>query len=151
MKSLFLLTPVVRLCLLGTCLYAMAGCATKSAPLLPSQLYSNAGTSRVGGAMRLESDKPVPRNPPRLPAGVKDSSLASDVGGVKPPPPPTLSSSAIPKVVSPVPGEADGYFSEVPAPFSALGGLFNSLFIPPAPPAPPAPTVISTATYREVK
>jgi hypothetical protein len=147
MKSLLLLTPFVRLFLLGAGLSAMAGCATKPA-LRPSQLYSDAGASPVGGAMRLGSDKSGPRTPPQLPKGVKDSSLASDAGAVKPPPPPTLSSSAIPKVVSPVPGEADGYFSEVPAPTSALGGLFDSLFVPPA---PPAPTAISTATYREVK
>lgn len=147
MKIPFLRTPVVRLCLLSACLPAIAGCATKPA-LLPSQLYSDAGTSRVGGAMRLGPDKAAPRNPPHLPAVVKDSSLASDVAAVKPPPPPTLSSSAIPEVVSPVPGEADGYFNEVPAQSSVLGGLFDSLFVPPA---PPSTTAISTATYREVK
>lgn len=147
MKARFLLAPLVRQCLLGVCLSAVAGCVTKPA-LRPSQLYSDAGTARVGGPMRLGSDKPVPRNPPRLPIVVKDSSLASDSGGVKPPPAPTLSSAAIPKVVSPVSGEADGYFSEVPAQPSVLGGLFDSLFVPPA---PPAPTAISTATYREVK
>jgi len=127
----------------------MAGCVTKRA-LRPSQLYSDAGTSQVGGAMRLGSDKQVQRNPPRLPIIVKDSSLDADPGPVKPPPPPTLSSSANPKVVSSVPSEADGYYSEAPAQPqpSVLGGLFGSIFVPPT---PPAPTVISTATYREVK
>lgn len=150
MKALSLLAPIVLPCLLGACLSGVAGCAAKPAPARPSQLFSSDLGMAPGGDMRLGADNPGPRNPPRLPIVVKDTSLASASAGSQPPPPPppTLKSSAIPKVVSPVSGEADGYFSGGPAQPTALGALFDSLFVPPA---PPAPTAISTATYQEVK
>jgi len=131
---------------LGICLFGAPGCATKPAAL-PSQLYSNVGTTQVGGPMRLAAGSTVLRNPPRLPLVIKDPSLAS---GAQPPPPPapTLKSSATPLVVSTVPEEADGYFAQTPAETSPLGELFGSLFVPPA---PPASTTVSTAKYQEVK
>ena len=129
-------------------LFGMAGCATKPAAL-PSQLYSDVGSARVGGPMRVAANRPVQRTPPRLPIVVqkKDPSLASADSQPPPPPTPTLSSSAVPKVTSPVPGEADTYFSDVPAETSALGGLFDSIFRPPTPP----PTTTSSAKYRVVE
>ncbi|MEI6035192.1 MAG: hypothetical protein WCS65_13055 [Verrucomicrobiae bacterium] len=120
-------------------------------PARPSKLYSDVGNMRVGGPMRLAADTPVPRNPPRLPIIVKSEAYAAAEakGGQPPPSPaPTLSSSATPMVVtSPVPAEADGYF-QAPAQTSALGGLFDSVFVPPT---PPTPTAVSTAKYQEVK
>ena len=132
------------------CLFVVAGCINKP-PARPSQLYSKIGNGQVGGDMRLAADRPVPRNPPRLPIIVKDSSVDADNGKQPPPPPPpTLSSSAVPTVISPVPGSADGYFGAgvVPAPTSVLGGLFDSIFVPPT---PPTPTTSSSAKYQEVK
>jgi hypothetical protein len=152
MKILCVLTSFVRLCLLGTGLFLLLGCGPETAAknaLSPSQLYANVGDSRVGGPMRLGEAKSGPRNPPPLPTIAQYSPPEPDVAEVvDPPPPPTLSSSATPMVVSPVPGEVDGYFGEAAAPTSVLGGLFNSIFIPPA---PSQPSVISTATYQEVQ
>ena len=133
--------------LVGFCLLGATGCINKPAAR-PSQLYSNAG-SNMGGPMRVAVDTPTPLTPPHLPIIVKDSSVDADNGKQPaPPPPPTLKSAAVPKVISPVPGEADTYFAPAPAQPTVLGGLFDSLFVPPA---PPTPTTTSSAKYQEVK
>ena len=148
MKAPFALRPYVISGFVGVCLLAVAGCITKPAAK-PSQLYSNNGSSRVGGPMRVSADTPVPRTPPHLPIIVKDASVDADNGmQPPPPPPPTLKSAAVPTVISPVPNQVDGYFAPAPAQTSVLGGLFDSIFVPPT---PPTPTTTSSAKYQEVK
>ncbi len=131
--------------------FGAVGCASKKAAT-PSELYSNVGPGRVGGPMRLAANHSTPRNPPRLPVIVdkRDPALAWTKGMQPPmPPAPHEKTSANPTVVSsPVPNEADGYFGGAPAGMPALGGLFDSIFVPPT---PPTPTAISSATYQVVK
>ena len=152
MKAPLSLPLCVSISFLGVSLFilfATTGCISKPAAR-PSQLYSNTGSSRIGGPMRVAADIPVPRTPPHLPIIVKDASVDADKGMQPPPPPaPTLKSAAVPTVISsPVPADVDGSFTAVPVQRSGLGGLFDSIFVPPT---PPTPTTSSSAKFQEVK